>query len=455
MTIRHGKYSSRDIALLVLKEVDAGAAYANLALDRALELYRPGALDRAFATELVYGALRTLNTLDWIIQRHIRHPLEKQTPWVRNILRLGVYQMLYMDRVPPPAAVNEAANLARRFGHPGAAGFVNGVLRNVLRQMGDIAFPPLGEDPVGHISLKYSHPAWLVERWIRELGPEETMMLCAANNRPAPGTVRTNTLKITRDGLVARLENEGVRAEKARYAPEGVHLGGVGGLRGFPPFEEGLFQVQDESSMLAGHAVSPSPGSRVMDAAGAPGGKATHLAQIMGDRGTVLAMDIHAHKLKLIGENCRRLGITCIKPVKADAGNLPEDLRGWADFVLLDTPCSGTGVIRRRPDARWRKTPGQLPEIIRLQGELLDSVSRCLRPGGVLVYSTCSVLYEENRGQVERFLKSNSGFQAEDLGRYLPPGLGEEGCLKEGWVQLYPHRHGTDGFFIARMRRRD
>lgn len=440
---------------MVLKEVDAGDAYANLALSRALEEFKPGALDRAFATETVYGTLRTMNTLDWILEKHIRQPLEKQTSWIRNILRLGVYQIMYMDRVPAPAAVNEAANQARRFGHPGAVKFVNGVLRNVLRRRGEISFPPMEEDPVGHISLKYSHPAWLVERWIGEMGTEEAIDLCKANNRPAPNTVRTNTLRITRDGLMERLAGDGLPAERTKYAPEGIHLGGVGGLRGFLPFEQGLFQVQDESSMLVGHAVSPGPGSRVIDAAGAPGGKATHLAQLMGDSGAVMAFDIHPHKLKLIEENCSRLGITCVRPVLADARNLSIELNGWADFVLLDAPCSGTGVIRRRPDSRWRKSPGQLPEIIQLQREMLESVSRCLKPGGILVYSTCSVLIEENRGQVEGFLRSNPDFQAEELGPCLPPDLGGGDDMKKGWVQLFPHRHGTDGFFIARMRRRD
>ncbi|MFZ5632920.1 MAG: 16S rRNA (cytosine(967)-C(5))-methyltransferase RsmB [Bacillota bacterium] len=455
MKIRTGRYSARDIALLVMKDVDAGEAYANLALSRVLEEYKPGGLDRSFATELVYGALRSLNTLDWILRQHVRQPLEKQTPWVRNILRLGVYQIFYMDRVPAPAAINEAANQARRFGHPGAVKFVNGVLRNVLRHRDEISFPAMADDPVGHISLKYSHPAWLVERWVDELGVQETIELCRANNHPAPNTVRTNTLRITREGLMERLAAKGVTAGKTRYAPEGVNLEGVGALRGFLPFEEGLFQAQDESSMLVGHAVAPLPGSLVIDAAAAPGGKATHLAQLMGDRGTVLAFDIHPHRLRLIAENCARLGITCVRPVEGDARDLPPDLAGQADFALLDAPCSGTGVIRRRPDSRWRKTPGQLPEIVRLQGEMLDSISHCLKPGGVLVYSTCSVLPEENTGQVEGFLRSHPHFRAEDLSACLPSALGEKEAMKNGHVQLYPHRHGTDGFFIARMRRRD
>jgi len=449
------KNSARDIALLALKEVDAGEAYANLALSRVLEEYRPGSLDRAFATELVYGVLRTLNTLDWILQQQIKQPFAKQTPWIRNILRLGVYQIFYLDRVPAPAAVNEAANQARRFGHPGAVKFVNGVLRNVLRKRGEISYPSLEEDPVGHISLKYSHPAWLVERWAGQFGAAEAIKICQVNNSPAPNTVRTNTLKITRDALMERLAGKGVTATRTAFAPEGLNLEGAGGLRGFPPFEEGLFQVQDESSMLVGHALGPAPGSLVIDAAAAPGGKSTHLAQLMADRGTVLAFDIHPHKIKLIEENCIRLGIGCVRPVLADARGLAEEFAGRADFVLLDAPCTGTGVIRRRPDLRWRKTPGQLPGILDLQRQMLESVARCVRPGGVLVYSTCSVLDEENRGQLSGFLESHQDFTAEDLAPFLPPGLADGEALARGWLQLYPHRHGSDGFFIARLRRRD
>lgn len=437
---------------MVLKEVDAGDAYANLALSRALEEFKPGALDRAFATETVYGTLRTLNTLDWILEKHIRQPLEKQTSWIRNILRLGVYQIMYMDRVPAPAAVNEAANQARRFGHPGSVSFVNGVLRSVLRNREKIEFPSLEEDPAAHISLKYSHPAWLVKRWLGDLGAGETIELCEANNRPAPVTVRTNTLRTTRSRLAELLIGEGLEVSETAYAPEGLVIG-IGGLRGFPPFEKGLFQVQDESSMLVGHALSPSPGSLVLDAASAPGGKATHLAQLMGDRGMVAAFDIHPHKIRLIEDNCRRLGITCVSPLVADARKLPQDFAGRADFALLDAPCTGTGVIRRRPDSRWKKNPGQIPGILGLQREMLESIARCIKPGGVLVYSTCSVLEEENRGQVENFLKISGEFGLESLAGLLPGSLAGEESLDKGFIQLYPHRHGTDGFFMARMRR--
>lgn len=449
------KPSARDLALMALKEVDEDGAYANIVLNRVLESHRPGKMDRSFATELTYGTMRSLNTLDWILGHFLKQPLEKQTVWVRNILRLGVYQILFMDRVPESAAVNEAANQARRFGHPGAVKFVNGVLRNVARSGKDLKFPELGRDPVAHISLRYSHPAWLVERWLADYGPEETIALCKSDNGPAPNTVRTNTLKIGRDHLIARLREEGVGAGETLYAPEGLNIEGFVSLRGFAPFEEGLFQVQDESSMLVGHALSPEPGSTILDAAAAPGGKSTHLAQLMGDRGTVLAGDIHPHKLRLIEDNCRRLGINCVKAFQADARDLPPELKERADYVLVDAPCSGLGVLKRRPDSRWRKTTDQISGIVELQAQILNSAARCLRPGGVMVYSTCTLLEEENRAQVQAFLGEHPEFAAENLSNYLPVSLDHHRTMEQGYIQLLPHRHGMDGFFIARLRKRD
>ncbi len=448
------RINARELALKVLHAVDEEEAYANLVLDRILERYRPDKLDRAFATELAYGVLRHLNTLDWLLGHFLRQPLASQNPWIRNILRLGAYQIMYMDRVPDSAAVNESAELARRYGHPGMVGFVNGVLRNLARRGRQIPFPDLNDDPVAHISLRYSHPAWLVRRWLKEYGLKETIALCQANNGPAPNTIRTNTLKVSREELMERLRDEGVTAEPTSFAPEGLKVAGFPSLHGFPPFEEGLFFVQDESSMLVGHALAPFPGTRVLDTAAAPGSKTTHLAQLMGDRGEIIALDIHPHKLTLIAANCRRLGITCIQPVKGDARQLGHRMCGWADFVLLDAPCSGLGVLRRRPDARWRKKEASIAEMAALQKEMLDGVAPCLKPGGVLVYSTCTITREENLGQVEDFVTRHPEFVLEDLSALLPAGLDDQGTLSRGYIQLLPHRHGMDGFFIARLRKR-
>ncbi|MBE0467789.1 MAG: 16S rRNA (cytosine(967)-C(5))-methyltransferase RsmB, partial [Candidatus Desulforudis sp.] len=418
--------SAREIALHILKAVESEGAYANLALNRALEEYRPSKLDRAFATELAYGTLRTLNTLDWITARFLHQPLGAQTVWIRNILRLGVYQLFYMDKVPAGAACNEAVELAKKFGTPGAARFVNGVLRNVARHKEDIVFPQPEMDPVAYISLKYSYPTWMVERWLTEYGPEDTIALCRANNTIPPNTVRTNSLKVDRDTLVRRLEQEGLTVHKTRFAPNGLQIDGFLSIRSLPSFGEGLFQIQDESSMLAAHAVNPAHGARVLDVCSAPGGKTTHLAELMQNEGVIKALDIHPHKLDLVRENCRRLGIRNVETILLDARDLPGRFDGWADYVLVDAPCSGLGVLRRRPDARWRKEPGQINGLVRLQEAVLSGAAHCVRPGGVLVYSTCTITYEENLGQVQSFLTRHPDFHFEDLRPFLPAELGEK-----------------------------
>jgi 16S rRNA (cytosine967-C5)-methyltransferase len=344
--------------------------------------------------------------------------------------------------------------MARRHGHPGSVKFVNGVLRNVSRHIKEIKFPELADDPVAHISLRYSHPAWLVERWLARFGPEETISLCRANNEPAPNTVRTNTLKLTRAGLAARLREEGLTVYETAYAPEGLNIEGFLSFSSMKTFQEGLFQVQDESSMLAGRALMPRPGARVLDACGAPGGKTTHLAELMENKGEILAVDIHPHKLELIKENCDRLGISNVKGLAADAEKLPEQLYEWADFILVDAPCTGLGVLRRRPDARWRKEPGQETAIVRLQARILASAARCLKNGGVLVYSTCTITREENLGQVENFLSRHPDFALEDLTAFLPDSLNDQGTMNMGYLEILPHRHGMDGFFISRMRKK-
>lgn len=446
--------TAREIALEVLLAVERGGAYANQALHKALEKYRPGKLDRAFATELTYGTLRTLNTLDWYLGHFIPHSVKAQAPEVRNVLRLGAYQILFMDRVPDFAAVHEAVEMARRYGHPGSAKFVNGVLRNLVRKKDEIVFPALEEDAVGHISLRYSHPAWLVRLWINQFGVEETIELCLANNRPAPNTVRTNTLKITRAELIQKLREAGVDAVETALAPEGLHIEGFYAIGELQAYRQGLFQVQDESSMLAAHALSPEENSLVIDMAAAPGGKTTHLAQLMRNTGEIIAFDLYPHKLKLIEDNCRRLGVKNVHPRLGDARRPPVELEEKADYVLLDAPCSGLGVLRRRPDLRWVKSEDDIGRLVELQADMLAGAARCVRPGGVLVYSTCTLTLEENQHQIETFLRSHPQFYLESMTGLLPPAVDSDGTLAQGYVQLLPHRHGTDGFFLSRMRRK-
>lgn len=450
------KISARAMALEILYLVDQEEAYSNLALNSVLEKYRPEKQDRGFVTELAYGALRTQNTLDWVLGRFLKKPVTGLTPWIRNILRSGVYQLMFMDRVPVSAAVNESVNLAKRYGHKGTVGLVNGVLRNVVRSLPDIAFPDPEKEPVQHIAVKYSHPEWLVKRWLKEYGFTETVELCKANNEIPPNAVRTNTLRISRAELKNRLEDEGLQVMEGHLAPETLIIEGFKSVGSIAAHREGLFLVQDESSTLVGHALKPAPGSMVIDACSAPGGKTTHLAQLMGNRGRIVACDIHEHKLDLVRENVGRLGIIIIEPVLLDATRLHEEYSGQADYILVDAPCSGLGVLRRRPEIRWRKKPEQIAELHELQLAILDSAARCLKPGGALVYSTCTVTEEENTGVVKEILRRHPELKPESLAGCLPeslPDLSGLETIPDGYVQFLPHRHGTDGFFIARFRR--
>jgi len=456
MTDLQKKISARAMALEILYLVDHEEAYSNLALNSVLEKYRPEKQDRGFVTELVYGVLRTRNTLDWVLGRFLKKPIAGLTPWIRNILRAGVYQLMYLDKVPESAAVNESVNLAKRYGHKGTVGLVNGVLRNVARSLREISFPDPEKDPVQHIAVKYSHPAWLVERWLGEYGFAETVELCRANNDIPPNAVRTNTLRTSREDLKKRLEEEGLRVTEGRLAPETLVLEGFKSVGSIAAHREGLFLVQDESSTLVGHALKPAPGSMVIDACSAPGGKTTHLAQLMANSGRIVACDIHQHKLELVRENAGRLGITVIEPLLLDAAKLHAKFAGQADYILVDAPCSGLGVLRRRPEIRWRKQPGQIMELRELQLAILESAVQCLKPGGALVYSTCTVTEEENTGVVREILRRQPELKPESLAGCLPEnlsGLPGPDTIRDGYVQFLPHRHGADGFFIARLRR--
>ncbi|MDN5348357.1 MAG: rRNA (cytosine967-C5)-methyltransferase [Clostridia bacterium] len=447
--------SAREVALQVVYRVVEEGAFANLALQEALRHSKLGPPDRRLATEIAYGAIKAWPTLDWALSLLLKKSQADLPPLIRCILRLGAYQLLFLDRVPPWAAINEAVELAKKYGHTGTARLVNGVLRNLTR-LEKLPFPSLDFNPVRHISLKYFHPSWLVEKWLSLYGLEETLALCEADNRPAPLTLRTNTLKISRQELSRLLAAAGWRVEPAFYAPEGLVVENLEGLEEGPAFEQGYFYLQDEASMLVAHALGVRPGVTVIEACAAPGGKTTHLAQLMQNRGRIIAVDASASRLKLIEENCRRLGVTCVETIEADARTLGEKFACQADFLLVDAPCSGLGVLRRRPDARWRKEPTQLKDLPKLQIEILEGVLPCLKPGGILLYSTCSMAPEENSEVIKALLNAHPQLQLQDLRPFLPnlpADLQQEAAC--GQVQFYPHRHGLDGFFFARLKMKD
>ncbi|MDU4961450.1 MAG: 16S rRNA (cytosine(967)-C(5))-methyltransferase RsmB [Sporomusaceae bacterium] len=435
----------RQLALQIIHDVDVKQAYANIALAHMINRHSLSDQDRRFLTELVYGTVKTWGTLDWILSAYADRPPAKMPPMIRNILRLGLYQLFFLNRVPASAACNQAVELAKKYGHAGTAKFVNAVLRSAARQPEKAAYPDRESDPARHLALTYFHPQWLVDRWLKRLGTDAAEQLLAANNQTPLLSLRTNTLKTTRQELLNRLGEEGVTAAPSLWTPEGIVCREYPSLGSLASLKQGLFQVQDESSMLVAHVMDPRPGEFIIDACAAPGGKSTHLAALMHNQGQILAVDLFDHKIALLNENAARLGISCIRTLAADATALSGQFAGKADRVLVDAPCSGLGVLRRKPDSRWRKNETQLRELPQLQAAILADASLCVKPGGILVYSTCTTEPEENECVVKRFLTANPQFSLQAAGSRLPS------PRQQDLVQLWPHLDGVDGFFIARM----
>lgn len=451
--------SARELAWRTLVKVAESGAYSNLQLNRALEEAQLPRADAALATELVYGTIQRQRTLDYRLASLVAKGLDKLEPWVLQLLRMSAYQLLYLDRVPAHAAVNEAVTIAKRRGHAGISGMVNGVLRSMERRRAEMAAPVAEPDPVRQLGIAYSYPDWLVERWVREYGAEGAEAICAAGNEAPRPSLRVNRLKGSREEALAALAAAGIGAEPSRLAPQGiVAAAGAGNLAATEGYRAGRWSLQDESSMLVAEVCAPEPGMTALDCCAAPGGKAAHLAELMEDRGRIVANDLHPHKRKLIEDQAQRLGLASIEAVTGDAVELTRRFpAGSFDLVLLDAPCSGFGVIRRKPEIRWTKSPEDIRAIAGVQRKLLDEAAALVKPGGTLVYSTCTIGPEENEEQIADFLKRNGAFRL-DAGwpeAVLAP-LREAGVVGErfaGSAQLLPQHFGSDGFFIARLRR--
>lgn len=436
--------NARAVALAVLASVEEGA-YSNLKLNHVLRQARLSREDAALATEITYGTLQRQNTLDWMLAPFLRREMSELDGWVRNLLRLSVYQLVYLDRVPAHAVVDEAVKLAKKWGNAGVGGFVNAVLRNFLRHP---ERRHISDDlpPIRRLALEFSHPKWLVRRWLSQYGRERTEAIMRHNNGRPVQAVRVNRLKCGREELLDRLRQQYPGDwQVSPIAEQGLRYVGNAPLAYSRWYREGWLTIQDESAQLVSEILDPQPGMRVLDACAAPGGKTTHLAERMEDRGTVVAWDVYDHKVKLVQQAARRLGLSSITVERFDARLGPDWPGEPFDAVLLDAPCSGLGVLRRRPEIKWTRREDDIPNLVRLQRELLDGVAPLVRPGGILVYSTCTLEREENEANVAWFLERHREFQ---LDRTTAHPL----CA-EGWVQIFPDQYDSDGFFIARMKR--
>lgn len=441
------KRSARDVALDALMQVDKANAWSDEALRRLIAQNGLDSRDAAFATRLCYGVMQNRMLLDYYIGCWCAQKPERLEPVIRSILRIGGYQILFMDRVPHRAAVNEAVEMTRRRGRPKAAGMVNAVLRRFVEHWMDMPDLPKGST-ADYLSLRYSHPKWLVLRLLDLVGPDETQAFLRLDNDTVPTCIQVNPLRTTAEELERELRGAGVAVQPHPWLEGCLEITGTGDLRSMPAFREGRFLVQDAAARLAAMAAAAAPGDRVLDVCAAPGGKSFAMAMDMGDRGQILSCDIHPYKVKLIESGAQRLGLTCIRAATADAREKHAAWEAQANVVMADVPCSGLGIIRKKPDIRY-KNPKELAQLPLVQRAILENASGYVRPGGTLVYSTCTVLPEENEDVTGDFLDKHPEFEPVRTAFPLPVGP----C--PGQVTLWPQRHGTDGFYICRMRRKD
>ena len=448
---RFTRKTPRAICVVILNRVEEANRYPDTLLTDSFKRYRNlNSLDRAFLTGLIYGVLRWRERLDWLIRHFSKIPFEKIELGILNILRLGLYQILFLSKTPFSAAVNESVELAKGIRGKGGAGFVNGILRSILREKEQIPYPDIRENPVLHISVVESHPLWLVRRWIEEVGLEETMKICAFNNQISTLTLRTNTLKINRKDLIEKLKGKELKPFPCSFSEEGVLLEESPPTSELPFLKEGFYIIQDEASQLVTSILDPKPREYILDACAAPGGKTTHIAQRVKDEGEIYALDLTKGKLDQIEEMCRRLGIKIAKTMKGDAANalpIPREMK--FDRVLADVPCSGFGTLRRNPDLKWRRKEEDIGRLSILQSSILRNLARYVKKGGILVYSTCTVFHEENEDVVEKFLDGHPEFRLDQISESLPKKY--HSFIKKGCFQTFPPRDKMDGFFVARM----
>lgn len=439
------KQTARELALHILLRIEEKEAYSNLLLNRAVETNPFSPQDKALLTRIVYGTVQHKNTLDYDLS-----PFLKKEPegWVRVLLRMSLYQMVYLDRVPDRAVLHESVEIAKKRGHKGIAGLVNGVLRSVQRK--GLPDPENLKDPMERLAVETSHPTWLLEQWLGEYDKDTVKKICDANNKLPVVTVRTNTTKISRDELLQLLKDDGIEAVPGFLAPEAIRIQ-KGVVQQTRSFQEGLCTIQDESSMLVAHALDVEPDMKVLDSCAAPGGKTTHIAQLLNNTGQVTALDLHQHKVNLIKKLAERLGLTNVTADALDSRKAQEKFREASfDRILVDAPCSGLGVIRRKPDIKWSKSLDDVHRLAEVQAELLRSVASLLKPGGKLVYSTCTLEKEENEAIVDAFLHSHPEFSRDRTLEYrLPEAMLAYGKLPKGMVRILPFQFESDGFFIS------
>ncbi len=456
--------NARKVALECLLTLSHTSASIASVVDSAFGRYTIDGRERRLVNGLVYGVIRWQRHLDWVLNQFI-NPRFQLDARHRNILRLGAFQLLHLDGIPAHAAIYETVQLATSHHRKSArgrkaAGFINAVLRSVQRKGTSLAYPPLDANPIEHIAISLSYPTWLVKRWLQTRGVSWTLAFCRASNQIAPLALRVNSLLTQREAVCQFLETNGIAAKVSKIAPDGLVLEnraitafdatGDQSLKDILRRED--IYVQDESAMLVSHLLSPKDARFIVDLCAAPGGKTTHLAHLMGNTGKLIAADVSTEKIALLQKNCQRVGVRNLETRVMDATKEDIGFIKTADGVLIDAPCSGFGTLRRHPDIRWNKTFDQIRALSEMQYNLLKNAAQHIKPGGILVYSTCSIEPMENEEVVQRFLTEFPMYTVENARRFLPD-VPANAVTPQGFLQTFPHEHGVDGTFAARLRK--
>ncbi|VXD18202.1 Ribosomal RNA small subunit methyltransferase B [Planktothrix serta PCC 8927] len=448
----------RQVAFLALRDINRRGGLADVALDQWLRQSDLSDINRRLTTELVYGCVRRRRSLDTLIDYLAPKKSHQQHPDIRTILHLGFYQVCYLNQIPNSAAVDTSVELVKQNDLTHFSGFVNGILRHYIREQGNCLveipdsinsiFTPfeLPKNPIEKLGILYSFPDWLIQFWLESLGLEETEQLCTWFNQSPSIDLRINPLQTTLETVESELQNRGISVNRISGLPLGLRLmGSIGAIQKLPGYDQGWWSIQDSSAQWVSYLLDPQPGETIIDACAAPGGKTTHIAELIQDQGKILAFDSIKSRLKKVQQNLTRLQLNCIDPQHEDIRKLQGYFES-ADRVLLDAPCSGLGTLHRRADGRWRHDPKNIQDLSQLQAELLEITQTWVKPGGCLVYSTCTLHPQENESVIQTFLTQHSNWKIQP-----PPANFTLSPEPEGWIKIWPHRQNMDGFFMVKL----
>jgi len=436
----------RGTAVKILNRVERSDSYLDRLLDTEMRNSDMNELDKGLMNEIVTGVVRWQMKVDWVLTGFFHGNFTKAETNIKNALRVALYQILFLDKVPHSAAVNESVEFIKRLRGQKVADLVNGVLRNIVRNLENIRYPDPNEDRIQHLAVIESHPNWMVKRWVDRYGYDETKKLLAANNERPDLTLRVNRLKIDFNYFLNQLEQHQIQFSKSEYLDFFVRVKHMAGIGSSEMFRQGFFVVQDESAGIAVQLLDPKPGDRVIDMCAAPGGKATFIGELMKNVGEIVAVDRYETRLNLVKSACQRLGIANAHFIAADASTIQT---APAEKVLVDAPCSGLGVLSKKPDAKWKREPEDLLRLVQIQKAILENAARHVKPGGVLVYSTCTTEPEENYSLITNFLAEHAEFAIENASLFTNPKI----VTPEGYVETFPHRHAMDGAFAIRLKK--